>query len=305
MSAVLTAVAILAAFPAPVSAEGFSVPIELAEGATIDLVVEKTTGEVRDAQGRPAASATFRYRQTLTPEGRGYRVRQVMTGASFPPGVQPSQQENQILAAASEISYLTDEALTPVEIVDWPTTIDRILELIAKASPEKFKASMSQVRQLFMSMGPEVAAQVLLKEQSTLAVPQMLGIDQGEMIEERQQVPNPLGGPPIDSLFRVELVSIDQATSRAVIRSTQTLDPASARRSMEAAMGDVVKAGGAKSVPKDLRMDRTLVCAYAVDLKTGLTAKAACDMKTTTVADGKTGVRTERTVITQTLVSQP
>lgn len=300
----LTAAAILF-LSAPASAQEFNVPIDLPKGAVIDITIQTTKTEVRAGKAPPAATGTFQYRQTLTPKGDGYRVHQVMTGSKFPEGAQPSAQESQMLTAASELTYLADSDLAPAEMIDWPATVDRLMAVIAKASDEESKPALEQTRKMFQGMSPQMAAQVMLKEQTLLAMPQMMALDRSEALEQEQQVPNPLGGPPIDSLFRVELVSIDKAASRAVIRSTQTLDPKSMAQSMQAAMTQMAQAMGAGPAPKDFAMDRTMTCTYDMDLKTGLTAKVDCDMKATFTAAGKTGGRNERTVITQTLVSQP
>lgn len=301
-----TAAASLLALSAPVTAQDFAAPIDLPKGATIDLVIEKTKTEIREGKAQPTAGGTFRYRQTLTPDGDGYRVRQVMTDSSFMGGAKPSGQESQMLAAASEVSYRADESLAPVEMLDWPATVERLFGLIGKVDPDSSPDAMAQARKMFVDMGPALAAQVVLRQQNILAMPQALPMDLGEPIEEVQQVPNPLGGSPIDSVFRVELVSVDKAASRAVVRSTQTLDPASANRSMRLMMDELTKRGTAKSstVP-DFRMERTIVCTYDMDTGSGLTAKADCLMKATFAGGGETAERTERDVITQTLVSQP
>lgn len=297
---------LLLAVSAPACAEDFAVPIALPSGAIIDLVIEKSQGETRGGKVGPIAGATFRYRQTVTPEGDGYRVRQVMTDAAFPAGARPDTGESRLLAAASDLSYLADESLAPVELIDWDATIDRMLAVIAEADPEAPKAALDATRKMFADMGPDLGADVLLKEQNVLAATQTLGLDKGKALEETQQVPNPLGGPPIDSIYRIELVSLDVAAARAKIRSTQILDPASAGRSMKAAMERMMKEmGKSDTAPSDFHMDRSIVCAYDMDLKTGLTARVECDMKASFTAGGETGGRTERTVITQTLVSQP
>lgn len=304
--AALAASALLLAVSAPASAEDFAVPIELPKGATIDLMIEKALGETRGGVAGPVAKATFRYRQTVTPQGDGFRVRQVMTDAAFPAGARPTGAESQVLAAASDISYLADESLAPVALLDWEATIDRMMAVIAKADPEAPREALDATRKMFAGMGPDLGAEVLLKEQNVLAATQMRGLDKGEPLEQAQQVPNPLGGPPIDSIYRVELVGLDETAGRATIRSTQTLDPVSAGRSMKAAMERMMKQmGKSDAAPSDFHMDRSLVCAYDMDLKTGLTARVECDMKASFTAAGETGGRTERTVITQTLVSQP
>lgn len=294
----------LSALSTPAAAQDFAVFIDLPKGATMDLVIEKTKGETRDGRTQPPVTATFRYRQTVTPQGDGYRVQQVMTGSVFPAGHESSGDESRMLAAATEVAYVTDEALAPMSVLDWPATVDRMLNLVGKAEPGGSQTANDQARKMVLDMGPELGAEFLLKEQNLLAMPQMLGIDLGDPVEQQQQVPNPLGGPPIDSTFRVELVSVDKPLARAVIRSTQTLDPKSARRSIEALMATlpVAKAG---TPTNDIHIERTTVCVYDMDMRTGLTAKVACDMKAMFGGDGETIERTERTVVTQTLVSQP
>lgn len=286
-------------------ATDFEVLIDLSKGATIDLVVEKSREDVRKGE-MTRTESIYRYRQIVTPSADGFRIRQTLTGMEGGPAGAVATEE---VAAATDLSYDADEALTPVRILEWPAIVDRMLGLLRKASPTMPAEGMDGARKMFLAWSPEQAARVLLKEQNFLALPQLASLDLGDPLTIDEALPNPLGGPPIDSTFTVELLSVDEKTGRAVIRTRQALDPASAMASMRKTF-EAMAAGGGAPKPTDaemadLRMERTTTCIYDMDLKTGLTAKADCAMKSAMSGGGENVTRDERWVITQTLVSRP
>lgn len=286
-------------------AADFEVPIDLAKGATIDLVIEKSREDVRKGATTRTQSVS-RYRQIVTPSAEGFRIKQTLTGMEGGPAGALATDE---VAAATDLSYDADEALTPVRVLDWPAAVDRMIGMLKKASPTMPAEGADGARKMFLAMSPEQAASVMLKEQNFLALPQMASLDLGKPISVDEPLANPLGGPPIDSTFTVELRSVDAKGGRAVIHTRQALDPTSAMASMRKTFETMAASAGRPAPTQaeiaDLRMERTTTCVYDMDLKTGLTAKADCASKNVVSGGGETATRGERWVITQTLVSQP
>lgn len=288
-------------------AQDFEVPFDLPSGTTIDLVIDKSREDIRGGQ-TTRSGGVFRYRQTLTATDEGYRVRQVMTGME---GVAATREVSDLIAGASDISYDAGEDLAPLRIVDWPATVERITATVAKTSPDTPASALDSTRKLLLSMPPEQAAMVTLKEQYYLSATQFASLALGAPQVADEALPNPLGGPPIASTFTVDLKSIDRKAGLAVVHTRQELDPASTKASMQVAFARMLAglpAGAPKPADADvagLDMKRTMDCAYDMDMKTGLTAKADCKMVTVIASGGETATRNERWVITQTLVSKP
>ncbi|MBN9318394.1 MAG: hypothetical protein J0I28_01720 [Caulobacterales bacterium] len=286
------------------AAADYATILDLPKGTKIDFTVQRT----RSGGSFPQPmTATFRYRQDIEPTRKGYRVRQKMTGAEFPPEVSPAERASaeQAAASAADITYEAAADLSPLRVEDWKGLVDRL----ATAAGARDDRLGEATRRALGRMSPEQAAQALMREQQMAASMQNVELELGLSLSETQDVPNPLGGgPPIASTYSIRLESLGKAAGRAVITTRQTLDPESAGASVKAVVEALAKqARGDAAVPlppSGFRLERTVECRSVMDVATGLALSTDCTQLVTTLNEAMQSVRqTDRWVITQTIVT--
>jgi hypothetical protein len=156
-------------------------------------------------------------------------------------------------------------------------------------------------------MSPEMAAQTLMREQQMSASMQNAELELGLTLNDTQDVPNPLGGPPISSTHSTRLESLDKAAGRAVITTRQALDPESASASVKQvveALAKQARGDEAKLPPADFKIERTFECRSTMDIATGLALDTDCTQTVTTLDEALAAVKqVDRWVITQKLVA--
>ena len=287
---------------APAFAADYATILDLPAGSKIDFSVQRTRSG--GAFPRPM-TATFHYRQDVEPTRRGYKVRQKMTGAEFPPEVSPAERAaaEQAAAAAADIAYDAGPDLAPLRVEDWKGLVDRL----ATAAGARDDRLGEATRRALGRMSPEAAAQALMREQQMAAAMQNTELELGLSLSETQDVPNPLGGPPIASTYSIRLESLDKAAGRAVIATRQLLDPDSASASVKTVVEALAKqARGdaeAKLPPPGFRIERTFDCRSIMDVATGLALSTDCTQTLTTLDEAMQSVtQIDRWLITQTLV---
>ncbi len=305
----LRVVLLAAAFAVVLGPQGwaseYDAPINLPRGAKIDFTVQRS----RSVGGMPAPlTMTFRYRQELTPTKDGYRVRQRMTGMDIPPEITGDEraQVEQTAAVAADLSYLADADLTPLRIEGWQGMIDRMSALIG-GKDGRLRAA---ARQSLGSMTPEAAADTLMQEQTMAAAAQYTQLDLGKPLSDALQLPNPLGGSPIEATYSIQLESLDRAAGRAVIVTRQALDLEAASRGLKQATEILVRRAAQEGrtllgPPSDFRIERTRDCRSIMDTVTGLALNTDCTQTIKTLdAQMQPDTQVDRWVITQALVGR-
>lgn len=292
MRALVLVAALLAA--APAVAEPVDLPVNVADGAswTITTLRVRTTdqeGAPTEIRSESRSRATFRAdreggRLILTPMdgassadlGTGLRAE----GLDFP------------------LEFDVDEAMTPTRMRNWPQLRDAVLAFFVKQSSEGRFAD--PVKEMYRRMTPEDAPNLFTPHLALLGLGQGLALEVGQPHTYEGEVPNPLGGPSIKSRGSLAIQAHDPKAGRASVVWTQTLDPASLAASLRE-IGKTMQAGAAD----DLNVAREERCRFEIDVPTGLAIRTECASEIMLTIQGKSGRRTDRWTITQTLPENP
>lgn len=299
------------------AASTYAAPLTLPKVARVESTVTKSREDLRGGVTSPAQLVTTVYEKTIEARGDGYRVTLKPLTSDLSKIAGAADQQAKLQSALAGLAMRTyvftaDDSLAPLAMEDWPAvTADmrKGFAVLAGDSPDAAKA-LDATMGMFERMSPEQAASVMLKEDAFLSTPVNVELDTGKPVTYSQEGPNPLGGPPIRSNGSIVAERIDQARGVAVLRWSETLDPASASvavagfaKTLMDRMGPEAQKPEARALLDNMKIERATSCLYEVDLKIGLPLKADCEAKTA-VTDPKTGQlngRTERWLITQTL----
>lgn len=293
------------------AAEAYSAPLALSKPARIEMRVERSREDVRAGATTKAQSTTV-YDKTIEPAGDGYRVT-LKPVSITPPRVDSPSEQAKLQAAVEQVSqqtfvYRADANLRPQAMEDWPKIVATVRQALTKVVGDKPEAAQAieMVSASFGRMTPEQAAGVMLREDGFLSLPVNVTLAAGQSKTYRESLPNPMGGPAIQSDGALVVEKIDTARGVGALRWTQALDPESTRASMTIALKAMAAQLGktdAAPIIEKLKLERTSTCLYEVDLKTGLPTKAECGSMITgsDPTSGQTAARNERWVITQTL----
>jgi hypothetical protein len=301
----LLTLALLALSTSPAAAE--ALPVRLADGATWTVTIE----HVRERERPGAAAQTTRLstisearwtraadggRLTLTPKD----VK--LDGSNTePPDLQSLQSRPAVFGV--------DEALAPVRLENWDELRGAIAAELEKTSVDP--EARAQVVGVLDGLSDEQAAKVMGRSWSMASLAQGSDLSLGEDNVYDDLLPNPLGGPPIKSVGRFKLQSVDKAAGRAVVVWTQSLDPASTAESIRQALQAMVErmapeqAEAARKAFSSAKITREDACRHEIDIPTGLALKAVCTSTSEVTVEGKTGTSRDRWTIAQTQPQTP
>jgi hypothetical protein len=176
---------------------------------------------------------------------------------------------------------------SPIGLDDWNTLRTTLLEtvLTLREGPTDHR-TLKAFEALLGSWSSELAARVLMQDLGILAICQHTEFQIGVPVEFVSQVPNHLGGPPIDARNIYELVSVDGGAQTARIHYSRTLVPESMTASMLAAAEAMIAATGkdreeALREWEGLSMTNDSSADCVVDLATGAAVEASYDVDVT------------------------
>ena len=178
-------------------AADYETPLQLPAGAKIEFTVARG----RSGPGTAILAGktiTLHYRQNITPEKTGYRVHQILTGTEVPAGIDPSSRAafERTMSAVRDYIYETDDALTPVKILNWQSYIDSVVQATATLlGPGKDIKALYAMGKTIQTMTPEQGAASFLEEQNMVAIPQNTALNLKKPSTATSEVRNPLGGP--------------------------------------------------------------------------------------------------------------
>jgi hypothetical protein len=307
------AVLVTSALCTSASAQTINTALDLPKAAVINLMVEKQREQNTGAQAAPAIKATFRYRQAITATATGYTVTQTLTGIDGP--AEGRAVLDKVAGMLKVVRFETDESLSPLRLIDRKAVMDAMIETAASLKGEmtaddadNYARAISATRSLYDSMDDTQLAEVVLKEQGSLAQLQGMEMNLSEPMEQVIDTPNPLGGAPVKRTIRVKLDSHDKKAGRASLTMTDVIDPAAMKAAALALLDRVApeKRQEVLAEFQSAKFEAQTVCKYDMDLKTGLAARTDCTQTSGAIgSDGKAERRVDRTVITQTLEPRP
>jgi hypothetical protein len=288
------------------SAADFDAPIVLAKGAVIEIEVRKTVVDTEKGEPSKTTEEVSKYRQTIEPIEGGYRVRQGLLSRSFPgqegiPGLDFGEFSIPLL------TFEAQDTLEPERVVAWPESVDQVAAAAAKLPVTAFDAG-AFARRRMAELGEAAATSELIEQQELLSAPQTLELSLGE--KRHFESDAAWYDLPVRQLKSVELASVDRQAQRAVVVTSEWLDPKSAEQVFRVLSDGVAEEPGLSEAERaelaEFKMgsiDRSRRCRYDMDMKTGLTAKADCTLvMSLTAGEAYAMSQTTRWVISQTLV---
>lgn len=293
--------AALAVAATPALAE--PLPVKLADGATWTLTTERVRERQRGSEPVQNASVKSSAQLTWTKAGDGGRVTTRILSAEAAGASTPELAG--ALGLDRPVQTSVDEALVPERIENWDEVREGLLAAITKITPDPKAAETA--KGIFANLSAEQAAQVILRDQTLAAIGQGSDLELGKPVEYDDRLPNPLGGPPIQSAGRFELTAYDAAKGQAVVTWRQAFDRASATQSIAAALEAMVAKAAPDQVDKlktafkDAKVDRTDTCRHEIDIASGLATRAVCDTTIDIVVQGEAGRNVDRWTISQSL----
>lgn len=283
------AVSLVAATPAL----AVEMPVRLKDGATWTITAEHTRTQAEGDQEQTWSLTTVKQLTWQAPNS-GEPGRLLVTPVSATPGEGSPAEVAAGRSLAIPALIQVDESLAPEAIVN----TDEVRAAFAAVLGADIKGREAQADASAMAM---IASEVSFASRS-----QGMDLSLQEPASYEDAAPNPLGGPPIQSLGVYTLESHDAAAGRAVVVWRQELDPASMRASLAEGLVQAIKSNPAKRAEAEAafaKMDiaREDVCTHEIDLASGLATKAGCTLVNKVTAGDRQMVSIDRWIITQTL----
>lgn len=293
----------LAACCAASAAAAHELPVRLSDGASWTMTVQRDRERVRQGQAPQALHSQSVSRLDWKGSGTGGVLTVTPQSATASSRDGPEVDAQTLLK--QPIVLEVDEALSPVSIVNWAEVRQALDQAIGeRVTDSKVRPAMQN---MISGLPPDQAAPVLMREMGLASLGQGLALEVGEDFPYADQLPNPLGGPPVAASGRFHLESYDEKAGRAVVLWNNAFDQASAseslRKSMELLAKQIApdKAAEAMKFFEGAKVDRQDACRHEIDIPTGLAVRAVCSSTISISASGQSARNVDRWTISQTL----
>lgn len=287
-------VLLLASLATPVAAH--SLPVRVPDGAAWTMTIEQSR-ETRRGDKIQAWSYLSTRRLSLS----GERLTSTPVSIEAEPGLSQQAAAGRNLPVAVVVTV--DEALAPQDIVNRPQ-LSAAVGAMLQGVGEGEKTAIAKISPALIDATIETLAK---SDLARAALAQGADLELGVPSPYEDRLPNPLGGPPIQSRASFTLESYDAKTRRAVITWRQQLDPESTRESLTLALNDLTakiapdRVADARAAFAKMTVTRDDACRHEIDIPTGLAVRVECSSLMTTGVGEETGQITDRWTITQTL----
>lgn len=283
------------------SAAAEPLPVRIADGAAWTMTVEHARDGIR--AGKREAWSVTTITKLVWAKGRKDAGRLTVTPISTVPG--PGSPAEMSAAAKLEVPIVfeVDDSMTPLRIVNLPEVRKAFEAMTEAMGAPATGPARDVIANLTDASINAMAAQDLMR----FALAQGSDLEPGKEVTYEEDLPNPLGGPPIRSTGAVRLEERDEAAGRAIILWRQAFDPGSAAASMQVWLDRILKnvppekMAEARGALATAKLERNDSCRYEVDLSTGLVARAECKAGIVAGAASQVSHRNDTWVITQTL----
>ena len=279
-----------------------SLPVKLHDGDTWTF----TAKHERLSDGARSQDYTVTTTKTLTwraaSDGAGELLMEHV-GIVADPGTAPEAAAAQTLTIP--IKFTVDATLAPNGVVN----VDEV-----RAATRKLLADTGVTEDDFQQMTKSSPG---ILDQTAMALISrelgLLGRIQGTNLKkdlpnyEEDEVPNPIGGPPLRSRITYELLDYDADYGRAVINWKAEVDPQSLRDSLAELVNSVAEDQRAQAQAQLAKMKLEIVrmCRGDIDITSGLATKLICRNRTAVTEGGEVRQTFDRWEITQTLPGKP
>lgn len=288
------------------TAQAAELPVKLPDGASWTLQVERERSRERGSRPPQASKLVTEMRLSWRAEGDdgGGRLTATTVAADAGPLAAP-EDVMAALGQARPVVMDVDAALTPERIRNWDEVRGDLEAAVAKLAPDPKMTEMA--KGLFGGLSDVQAAQVVMRDLGLVAIGQGTALELGDAFDYEDRLPNPLGGPPIATKGRFELVSFDAAKGEAVVEWRQAFDPDAAAASLAVALEALMAQASPEQAPRvksafeGAKVDRKDHCRHQIHVPTGLAVRVACTSTIDVTVQGETGRNVDRWTITQTL----
>ncbi len=147
---------------------------------------------------------------------------------------------------------------------------------VAIGDDPQYKSALEYLNKTILSLDDETAARVFLSEAALIGMGQSIETPIGQSVESTQQVPNPLGGPPIDLITILSVKRNDDQNAQFAM--TSSFVPDSAAKSIMTVIEGISKS---KNIPVEqvrksmsgFSLDRKDEAEFTVSKATGWTTR--------------------------------
>lgn len=271
----------------------FDTAVDLPDGTVLEVAATLSVKREGGIAGPPGYSRRWLQRVASTDDG--YVVEQQL--ASPAPA---SLQAAEALAFGHGISYLANDSLAPVEVKDWARVKAPALNELAKGQV----STDTDFSKFFAEFDAKEAAGAILRGPTLLSIPQNMTLEIGKPHTYTNETPMPVGGLIIKVNGTYTLTAIDKTSGVATIVWQEVLDPASTSEAISKAVTTILPKEQL-AVLGEMRLERTLLCTFTMDIRSGLTRKGVCEMgsKVSFSKSAATGGQTEYWTVSQRIVA--
>jgi len=254
------------------TAPPISVPFIAEAGKVVRYRLERTDTTQATVDSAPGvaltltAESTFKVLEALK---EGYRVALTVDSANGSlPALKTAGVSDDAIARLSKLGegstvvYRADQAGNPLQIENLDeargelskTLKDIKGELANWTMPAEARDMVSRtvdgMLRLYAGLTPAQATQVLMASEIQLFTLGGIELPEGQEAEFEQDVPSPVGGPPIKMKNRIWISSVDD--QRVIVELRSEVDPESAKASLQIVMDTLLKQHGGK-IPEQAR----------------------------------------------------
>jgi len=279
MRGVVAAIAV-AAWASLAAAETAPVEIPFSPSANSGWQITETRTRVARGEGQDSTrTATTRGTLTINAASQhGFGASWIVDQIDAAGMVVTNEPE---LLVGLTMRVTLDEAGAPTAVEDWPGLRQRIMRAVEELTPaaertQEWRRGVTAMDGLMAQWGAGHAAQLLVPSVAVMSICQGTGLIIGEPVSAVSQLPNALGGPPIDATETLTLTSVDRTAGVARLTYLRQLDPESATIAIRESLINLARQSGRPVAEIEqtfanmsLTHDTRAEC--VVDLRTGVT----------------------------------
>ena len=282
-------------------AYGQSLPVKLHDGDTWSF----TAKHERIVEGPNPQNFTVTTVKTLTwrPGTDGGQLLMAHVSVTADSGMPPEAAITQTLTIPVRLTV--DAALAPNGVINVDEVRAAARDLILSSGASQ--ADLGRMAKVNPAILDQTAMALVGRELGLLARVQGTSLKPDLPTFVDDEVPNPLGGPPLRSRMIYLLEFYDAARGQAAVSWQGSVDPQSVHDSLAELAGRAPpeRQAEADAAFAKMKVENARDCRGKIDIPTGLATKLTC-VNTVSVADGDVTRRTsDRWDITQTLPGRP
>ena len=249
--------ALILVAPAGAQSDGaIEFPIRYDVGDRWRIVAERNISEVANGQEMSAHATISSTYELNEADDYGYSatwiIEEVEVSGDGSVGYAISPED--LIGEPIEYSASADGA--PLEIVNWDEVLDSLLEDVDRQlSSSREEIARQAAREVITSWGPELGAQLILKDAFGISLCQGLRLEPNIPQTYETVLPNPFGGEAIAATGEYVLTSIDSDANIAEIHWRLFFDPDSAMQILEESLQGVVDGVEGGSSSDDLSLE--------------------------------------------------